>query len=233
MKTFERTLWCLAGFAISVATTSAVAQTSGYATDTRGDVIKDPFNLCWRTGYWTPAMAIAECDPDLVPKPPPKPIAAPPPPPAPVAPAPTPAPPPVAKPAPPPAPKPCNFTARLSADASFDFGQAVLKPAARTQLDRDVIARLGTCARIDVINVNGHSDRIGDAITNQRLSERRAEAVQTYLISKGVDRASVETYGFGKTMPIQSCPDSKDQKALVACLAPNRRVEIDVKGIAR
>src|SRR5215467_9153447 len=65
---------------------------SGYVSDGRNTVVKDPFDLCWRTGYWTPALAIAECDPDLVPRP--KPVAAPPPPP----------PPPVAKPAPPPPP---------------------------------------------------------------------------------------------------------------------------------
>ena len=57
--------------------------TSGYLTDTRNAIIKDPYNLCWRTGYWTPAIANCECDKDLLPKqvceppPPPKPAAAP------------------------------------------------------------------------------------------------------------------------------------------------------------
>jgi len=49
----------------------AIAQTSqiqGYLLDSRGAVVKNNFGLCWRTGYWTPEMAIAECDPDLVKK---------------------------------------------------------------------------------------------------------------------------------------------------------------------
>ena len=69
-------------------------------------------NLCWRTGYWTPQMAIAQCDPDLVPKP------APPPPPA-AAPAPPPPPPPAPAPAPPPAPAVQKIT--LASKALFDF----------------------------------------------------------------------------------------------------------------
>jgi OOP family OmpA-OmpF porin len=40
--------------------------TVGYVIDQRGFVAKSGTGLCWRTGYWTPAMAIAECDPDLV-----------------------------------------------------------------------------------------------------------------------------------------------------------------------
>src|SRR4029450_10759137 len=71
-------------------TTAALAQqgksTQGYLTDQRDLIVKDPFNLCWRTGYWTPALAHCECDADLIPRdicfpPPPKPAAPPPPPP--------------------------------------------------------------------------------------------------------------------------------------------------------
>ena len=66
----------------------AAAPISGYAQDSRGNVVVDPFGLCWRTGYFTPALAIAACDPDLVPRPAPAPAPA-----APVArPAPAPAP---------------------------------------------------------------------------------------------------------------------------------------------
>jgi OOP family OmpA-OmpF porin len=70
------------------------ASTEGYLVDTAGRIIKDPFDRCWRTSAWTPEKAIAECDPDLVPKPKAaKPVAAPAPAPAPIpAPAPAPAP---------------------------------------------------------------------------------------------------------------------------------------------
>ena len=76
--------------ALGMGATSALAQDNGYVTaPASGVLVKNSFGLCWRTGYWTPAMATMECDPDLVPKkaePAPAPIAAPP------APAPAPAP---------------------------------------------------------------------------------------------------------------------------------------------
>ena len=60
----------------------AFAQDNGYVqAPVSGVIVKDPFGLCWRTGYWTPAMATMECDPDLVPKkaePAPAPVVAPP-----------------------------------------------------------------------------------------------------------------------------------------------------------
>jgi OOP family OmpA-OmpF porin len=83
------------------------------------------------------------------------------------------------------------------------------------------------------VNVNGHTDRIGSSQYNQKLSERRAETVKAYLISKGTDASKIETYGFGKTTPVKSCPDQKDRKALIACLQPNRRVEVEVKGVPK
>jgi OOP family OmpA-OmpF porin len=195
-----------------------------YVIDSAGAIVRNPDGLCWRTSQWSPATAACECDKDILPRercaPPMKPAV-------------TPAPAPAAKPAPAPAPAPakaCDFTAALTGDATFDFDKAVLKPAARAQLDRDVIARMGSCASITVVNVNGHTDRIGSATYNQKLSERRAAVVRDYLVSKGVDRSKIETFGYGKTTPIKSCPDTKDFKALIACLAPNRRAEVQVKG---
>src|SRR3990167_2391679 len=62
---------------MQIADAAAQGAVQGYLTDTRGAVVKDAFNLCWRTGFWSPALAIAACDPDLVPKPKPKPAAKP------------------------------------------------------------------------------------------------------------------------------------------------------------
>ena len=70
----------IAGAALSASSYNAAAQpTEGYWDSSAGVVWKDPFGLCWRSGAWTPAMATAECDPELVKKPEPKPMAAPPP----------------------------------------------------------------------------------------------------------------------------------------------------------
>jgi len=83
------------------------------------------------------------------------------------------------------------------------------------------------------INVNGHADRLGTPTYNQKLSEKRADAVRAYLVSKGVEAGKVETFGFGKTLPTKSCPDQKDRKSLIECLAPNRRVVVEIQGTPR
>ena len=54
-----------------------------------------------------------------------------------------------------------------------------------------------------------------------------------YLLGKGVKAANVETMGAGKTQPIKSCDDKLGRKKLIECLAPNRRVTVDVKGPAK
>jgi OOP family OmpA-OmpF porin len=178
-------------------------------------------NLCWRTGYWTPQMAIAQCDPDLVPKPaaPPPPAAAPAPPPPPPAPAPAPA----------PAPQVQKIT--LASKALFDFDKAILKPEGKAAIDSEIISKLSSVQKLELVLVTGHTDRIGTQQYNQRLSERRADAVRDYLVSRGVPRDRIETLGMGKTQPVPGVVcNQKALKALIACLAPNRRVEVEVKG---
>ena len=217
---------------ISILTLSAMASTASMAQGTQGywhssgTVVKDPYGLCWRAGYWTPAMAIAECDPDLVPKPAPAPAA---PPPAPKAapPAPKPAPAPAA------APKRCDATITLNADEAFESNKAVLKKSALSRLDQDVVAKVPLCAKLEMILVSGHTDRLGSSQYNQKLSEKRADAVKAYLIKKGIDGSKIETMGMGKTLQIKSCPDGKDRKALIECLAPNRRAVVEIKGPAK
>jgi OOP family OmpA-OmpF porin len=128
------------------------------------------------------------------------------------------------------APRRCDAAATLEKDEVFAFDRAELTPAAKTRLDGDVIRKLATCASVEAVVVEGHADRLGSAQYNQKLSERRAGNVKTYLISKGADRARIETLGMGKTVPAKFCPDIKDRKDLIACLAPNRRAIITIKG---
>jgi OmpA-OmpF porin, OOP family len=170
-------------------------------------------------------------------KPAPKPAAAPPPPPpAPVvqpAPPPPPPPAPVAKPEPKPEPPKKPAVVNLASTELFEFNKAVLTPEARAKLDSEVVAKLRDMKDVKFIIVNGHADRLGSAQYNQKLSEKRADAVRAYLVSKGVDASKVETLGFGKTLPVKSCPDQKNRKELIECLSANRRVVVEVQGTPR
>ena len=82
---------------------------------------------------------------------------------------------------------------------------------------------------IRYLHVYGHSDRTGSAESNRRLSEKRAENVRAYLISKGVDADKIEVFGYGQTLPVKSCSDETDRRALIECLAPNRRIVVEVQ----
>ncbi|MEQ1776520.1 MAG: OmpA family protein, partial [Burkholderiales bacterium] len=95
----------------------------------------------------------------------------------------------------------------LSADALFDFDKAVLKPAGMKKLDDLAAALKGT--QYDTVVATGHTDRLGSVDYNQRLSHRRAEAVRTYLISKGLDGRKISAVGKGKTQPVTKLADCK------------------------
>jgi OOP family OmpA-OmpF porin len=163
---------------------------------------------------------------------------------------PPPAPPPVAKPAPAapaPAPKPQPEAAKpapakkpavvtLSSTELFEFDKAVLTPQARKQLDAEIVAKARDLASVAHVQIDGHADRIGTHPYNQRLSERRADAVRAYLVSRGFNASSMDSIGFGKTNPVKSCPGEltkQNRKQLIECLAPNRRVVVSVRGMAR
>ncbi len=174
------------------------------------------------------AALVAGCASDA-PKPAPKPEA----PPAAAAPAPAPVVVPrAAEPAKPAAPK-APAVINLASTELFEFNKATLTADARTKLDAEVIAKLKDLGDIRYVNVNGHADRLGSPGYNQRLSEKRAEAVRAYLVSKGTDSAKVEVFGFGKTLPVKSCPDENKRAALIECLGPNRRVVVEVQGTPR
>jgi len=146
-----------------------------------------------------------------------------------------PAPPPVqtAKPEPKPEAPKKPAIVNLASTELFEFNKAVLTKEARVKLDSEVVAKLGDLREVKYIIVNGHADRLGSSEYNQKLSEKRADAVRAYLVSKGVGADKVETLGFGKTLPVKSCPDQKERKGLIECLSPNRRVVVEVQGTPR
>ena len=122
----------------------------------------------------------------------------------------------------------------VAADALFDFNKAVLRPAGKAKLD-DLAAKAKD-VKLEVILAVGHTDRIGSDAYNQKLSEKRAAAVKTYLVGKGVEANRVYTEGKGEKQPVtgDKCKklgkESGKNKKLVECLQPDRRVEIEVIG---
>jgi OOP family OmpA-OmpF porin len=201
---------------IGFGATVAQAQERVYVIDQRDVVALSGFGLCWRTGYWTPAAAAkdpagCQCDKDLLPKE-------------------------VCEPAAPAAagPKPTGEKITVAADALFDFDKAVLRPEGKAKLD-ELVAKAGAI-KLEVILVVGHTDRIGSLKHNQGLSERRAAAVKTYLVSKGIEANRVYTEGKGPSQPVtgDKCkkmgPENGANKKLVACLQPDRRADIEIIG---
>ncbi|MEO5737361.1 MAG: OmpA family protein [Variovorax sp.] len=120
----------------------------------------------------------------------------------------------------------------FSADSLFGFDAATIGPQGRTALDKFASELGGT--DFDVIQVEGHTDRLGSAAYNQKLSLRRAESVKDYLVSRsGINAAKVSAVGRGESAPVTRPADCKGSAAtpsLVACLQPDRRVVVEVSG---
>jgi outer membrane protein OmpA-like peptidoglycan-associated protein len=124
---------------------------------------------------------------------------------------------------------PATANEKLSADGLFAFGKSSLDDLSsegRAQLDA-LASRLLTGRPFEIVHVIGHSDRIGSPKANLDLSNRRATAVRKYLVEKGVPAERITAVGRGAVEPIVACDDVSGD-ALIACLAPNRRVEIRV-----
>jgi outer membrane protein OmpA-like peptidoglycan-associated protein len=119
---------------------------------------------------------------------------------------------------------------RLSADALFDFNRAELKPEGREQLS-GLLQQLRAASQVEQLRITGYTDRIGSDSYNLALSQRRAESVRDYLAANGVPADAMQVEGRGKADPVAECPDGGRRADLIACLAPNRRVEIS--GIAK
>jgi OmpA-OmpF porin, OOP family len=152
----------------------------------------------------------------------PTPQPAPPPAPAPVVEAPAPAPEPAPAPAPAPAPRFEKIT--LAATELFQFDSARLQ-GSQPKLD-EIAGVLSADTTVNNIVISGHADRLGSDSYNQKLSEQRANAVRDYLVSKGIDAGRLTAQGKGESMPIVTCTE-KNRTALIKCLEPNRRVEVE------
>jgi OOP family OmpA-OmpF porin len=208
--------------ALSVLSGAAYAQNmddKAYLIDAERDVVKSGFGLCWHTSFGPPPPAGPECNPNYV-------AAV-----APPAVQPAPAAPPVQVAAmTPPAPVPVAEKLTLDADTLFDFDKSTLRPAGRDALDT-FIGKLKDISPETIMTI-GHADRIGSERYNQRLSEQRVASVKAYMVSKGVEAGRIYTEGKGETQPVTKAEDCAGPKSakVIACLQPDRRVDIEVIG---
>lgn len=181
----------------------------------KGDVDLASLGLIYRFGGKTPTPVARQYTPEPV-------VIAQAPPPAPV----------FVAPAPPPPPAPMPQKVSFSADSLFDFDKSNVKPAGRVELDKLASDLRGV--DYDVIQVTGHTDRIGRQAYNQKLSTQRAEAVGNYLVtSAGIPAAKINARGVSGSEPVTQAGDCKGTKvtpALITCLQPDRRVDIEVTG---
>lgn len=123
----------------------------------------------------------------------------------------------------------------LPADTLFAFNQWTVDRILPRGVDAltALTAQLKSAEFADTrITVTGHADRIGGEAANRRLSQRRADSVRAYLIGAGIDGARIDARGVGQAQPLVQCA-GQPERLLIACLAPNRRVEIAVSGADR
>ena len=128
--------------------------------------------------------------------------------------------------------KPIPAEISFSADSLFDFDKWTIKPDGKRALDKFAVDLKGST--FAVIEVNGHADRIGSHAHNQRLSKSRAYAVKSYLVdAAGIPMARVSAKGVDGSNPVTkpgSCVGRKPTPKLIACLQPDRRVDVEVTG---
>ena len=101
----------------------------------------------------------------------------------------------------------------------FEMGRAVINSKSYQSLD-EVVAMMKDNMKV-VIQLEGHTDNLGNAEKNMKLSQDRVEAVKKYLVSKGIDKNRIKTKAFGGTQPLSN-DRTEEAKAL------NRRVEMRV-----
>ncbi|EIC84766.1 porin OmpA [Serratia sp. M24T3] len=141
---------------------------------------------------------------------------------------------PVVAPAPAPAPVVQTHKFTLKSDVLFTFGKSTLKPEGRQALDQLYTQLSSLDPKDGSVVVLGYTDPVGSEASNQKLSEQRAQSVVDYLVSKGIPSNKISARGEGERNQITGnlgYKSGRATKAQIAGFAPNRRVEIEVKGI--
>jgi OOP family OmpA-OmpF porin len=138
---------------------------------------------------------------------------------------------------PPPAPKkPVVQRIELSGEGTFVFAKATLTDEGRRRIEKVVQDLRAAGVTVTSMAITGYTDPIGKADSNQRLSLERANAVRDHMVSQGVPAGIIRTEGRGEAdlkvteADCKAKGEAKNRNALIACLLPNRRVEIQATG---
>ena len=128
-------------------------------------------------------------------------------------------------------------TFSLAADTLFKFDGSTLDdllPKGRQEV-LNVAAQISNqYVSVSQIKLVGHTDRLGHVSYNQQLGQSRADTVRQLLVQNGVSENMISTESMGEYQPVtQGCFDVKPQKALKACLQPDRRVHVEITGISK
>lgn len=179
----------------------AVTPAEAYVMDNAGNVVRDGYGECVKTPGWTPEAALRQCDAEVF----------------------------AAferqAQAEPEAAPTQRIT--LDADTTFDFDEATLTERGKQDLDRIIEAARRT--EEQRVQVTGYTDRIGPESYNEDLSRRRAEAVRDYLVENGLPEEAINIAAMGEQNPVVSC-EGMTGNALIDCLRPNRRSEVEFAG---
>jgi OmpA-OmpF porin, OOP family len=124
---------------------------------------------------------------------------------------------------------PVSAKVSLQAETLFDFDKATIKPEGKAALDQ--LVAQAKSLKLEMVVAVGYTDRIGGNTYNMKLSQRRAQAVQDYIVAQGIPTPNVYAEGKGKANPVTggTCKGPVGKK-LISCLAPDRRVVIEVIG---
>jgi outer membrane protein OmpA-like peptidoglycan-associated protein len=123
----------------------------------------------------------------------------------------------------------CTHVAHDAFAVFFDFGSAALNSKAQNEVSALANSLKAKGDALVGVRIVGFADRIGNASANEKLSKRRADAVRRFLVTKGVKNAKVlETRWFGNSVATASCSANMKKSALIKCLQPDRRVEIEI-----
>ena len=124
--------------------------------------------------------------------------------------------------------KPAFEKVTLQSEVLFGFDKDVLREEGKARLDAEVVEKMKAHPEVELVLITGHTDRIGTTAYNQKLSERRAQAVKKYLINQGIEESRLHTVGKGESEPVVGCEGTRGKKA-IECLQPNRRVVVEIE----